>query len=152
MDEFAEIQISELGLKSRSEKEVYDLLCNEGSIYLPPIEDAHHKFISQILVGDKRCLKCSQVKVCRVPDLKGLTVEDLLAFGQQRATLNDYLPDYQYHKLPNRQWLCNVLNTLLGNTFTKFNWKECKKESNMWYGRNILVSRYSQNLLKYLKL
>ena len=81
MNQFAEIQISELSLKSKSKKEVYDLLCNEGSIYLPPIEDAHHKFISQVLVGDKKCLKLSQVKVCRVPHLKGLTVEDLIAFG-----------------------------------------------------------------------
>ena len=120
MDELSEIQISELGLKSKSKKEVYDLLCNEGSIYLPPIEDAHHKFISQILVGDKKYLKRSHVKVCRVPHLKGLTVEDLLVFGQLKVNLNDYLPDYEYHKLPNRQWLCNMLNTLLGSTFAKF--------------------------------
>ena len=76
MDAFSEIQISDLGLKSKSKKEVYDLLCNEGSVYLPPIDDAHHKYISQILVGDQKYLKCSQVKVCRVPHLKGLTVEE----------------------------------------------------------------------------
>ena len=111
MDTFAEIQISELGLKSRSKKEVYDLLCNEGSIYLPPIEDANHKLISQILVGDKRCLKSSQVKVYHVPDLKGLTVENLIAFGQQKATLNDHLSDYENHKLPNRH-CCATRSTL----------------------------------------
>ena len=119
MDAFAEIQISELGLKSKSKKEVYDLLCNEGSIYLPPIEDAHHKFISQILVGDKKYLKCSHVKVCRVPHLKGSIVEGLLLLGQQRVNLNNYLSDYEYHKPPNRQWLCNVLNPLLGRIFAK---------------------------------
>ena len=120
MNQFSEIQISELSLKSKSKKEVYDLLCNEDSIYLPSIEDAHHKFISQVLVGDKKCLKWSQVKVCRVPHLKGLTVEDLIAFRQENTKLIDYLPDYEYWKLPNRQWLWNVLNTLLGGTFTKF--------------------------------
>ena len=40
MDSFAEIQVSELGIKARSKKEVYNLLWNEGDVYLPPIEDA----------------------------------------------------------------------------------------------------------------
>ena len=151
MDAFSEIQISELILKSRSKKEVYDLLCNEGSIYLPPIEDAHHKFISQILVGNKRCLKCSQVKVCRIPHLKGLTIEDLLAFGQQRAALNDYLSDYEYHKLLNRQWLCNVFNTLLGNTFTKFVQERVQERVKHVVRKKDLSVMVLQNLLKYLK-
>ena len=57
MQAYAEIQISELGLKSRSKKELYDLLCNEGDIYLPPISDTHHKYIYKVLTGDKLFLK-----------------------------------------------------------------------------------------------
>ena len=73
-----------------------------------------------MIVGDKLHLKCKDVKVCRVPHLKGLTVDDLLKFGIEKANIMDYLPEYEYKKLPNRQWLCNVLHTLLGDTFTKF--------------------------------
>ena len=120
MELFAEIHAPELGLKAKSKKEVYDLLCNEGGIYFPPIDDAHHKYISQVIVGDKLHLKCKDIKVCRVPHLKGLTVDDLLKFGMEETNLIDYLPEYEYRKLPHRQWLCNVLNTLLGDTFTKF--------------------------------
>ena len=33
MNEYEEITINELGVKSKSKKEVYDLLCNEGDIF-----------------------------------------------------------------------------------------------------------------------
>ena len=64
-------------------------------------------------------MKCIQVKICCIPHLKGLIVGDLRAFGEKKTNLNDYLPDYGYHKIPNIQWLWNVLNTLLCNTFAK---------------------------------
>ena len=117
MDSFAEIQVSELGIKTRSKKEVYNLLWNEGDVYLSPIEDAYHRFISQILVGDKRYLKCSQIKVCSVPQWKGHLVEHLTSFAKEHIDIKAYLPDYEYHKLPNRQWLWNLLNTLIGDKF-----------------------------------
>ena len=120
MNHYAEIQISQIGLKSRSKKEVYDLLWNEGDIYLPPIRYAYHKFISQVIIGEKKLLKCSAIKVCRVPHLKHLRVEDLLAFGAKHINIDDYIPLYNYHKLPNREWLANVLNTLVGQKFKDF--------------------------------
>ena len=127
MESYEEIQVSELGIKAKSKKEVYNLLYNEGDVYLPLIEDVHHKFISQILVGDKRYLKCSQIKVCSVPQLKGLRVEDLLKFAEENIDIKGYLPDYEYRKLPNRQWLCNMLNTLIGEKF-KLYMKNVMKE------------------------
>ena len=120
MDFLAEIQVSELGLKSRSKKEMYDLLCVEGEIYLPLIADAHHKYISQILTGEKKYLKSTQIKVCSVPHLAGLQIADLLKFGRLNGVIDDYLPEYEYKKLPNREWLWNVLNTLLGESFKSF--------------------------------
>ena len=76
MDDYAEIHISELGIKSRSKKELYDLLWNEGGIYFPPIADANHKYISKVIVGDKLHLKWRNIHVCRIPHLKGLTVKN----------------------------------------------------------------------------
>ena len=89
MESYTEIQVSVLGIKTKSKKEFYNLLCNEGDVYLPPIEDAHLKFISQILVGDKRYLKCSQIKACSVPQLKGQHVEDLLKFAEESIDIKD---------------------------------------------------------------
>ena len=53
MADFCEIAINELAIKYRSKEEVYNLLCSEGAVYLPPIKDTSHSFISLILVGDK---------------------------------------------------------------------------------------------------
>ena len=63
MADFSEITMNELAIKCLSKKEVYNLLCNEGAVYLPPIQDTSRSFIYQILVGDKKYLKWSSVKV-----------------------------------------------------------------------------------------
>ena len=132
MESYAEIQVSVLGIKTKSKKEFYNPLYNEGDVYLPPIEDAHHKFISQILVGDKRYLKCSQIKVCSAPQLKGLCVEDLLKFAEESIDIKGYLPDYEYRKLPNRQWLCNMINAVIGKKF-KLYMKNVMKERIIYF-------------------
>ena len=64
------MNINEVALKSKSKKEVYDLMTTEGDIYLPPLGDTNYKFIAQIMWGDKLYLKCSEVKVCKVSHLK----------------------------------------------------------------------------------
>ena len=38
-------------------------------------------------------------------------------FAEEHIDIKAYLPDYEYHKLPNRQWLWNLLNTLIGDKF-----------------------------------
>ena len=131
------IHISELGIKSRSKKEVYDLLWNEGGIYFPPIADANHKYISQVIVGDKLHLKWRDINVCRIPHLKGLTVEEVVKFWEEKANISDYPPDYEYQKQPNRQWLCNVLNILLGDTFSDFVQQKLRIESRTLWERRI---------------
>ena len=57
MDSFTSMSINEVGLKSRSKKEMYNLLTIEGEIYLPPAGDTHDRFLSQIMCGDKKYLK-----------------------------------------------------------------------------------------------
>ena len=120
MQEFSEISIQQVGLKWRSKKEVYNLLTTEGGCYLPPLADSHYKYISQILVGDKKVIKWKDVKVCSVPHLKGLTIKDLLEFARTQVEVDIYIPDYEYDKTPNRNWIWNVINTLCQEEFQKF--------------------------------
>ena len=49
-----------------------------------------------------------------------MTQDELIQFGEVNANISDYLPDYEYQKQPNRQWWCNVLNTLLRYKFSVF--------------------------------
>ena len=88
MAEFSEITINKLAIKFRSKKEVYNLLCSEGAAYLPPVKDTSHSFISQILVGDKKYLKWSSVKVCTVPHYKMLRITDLIKFARAQVGID----------------------------------------------------------------
>ena len=106
-------------VKWRSKKEVYNLLWSEGGIYLAPIKDANHKYNSQIIVADNK-QKWKHVNVWTIPHYHKLRICDLLKFARSHIDIESYLPDYENNKYPNRQWLCNVLNTLLGSNLTKY--------------------------------
>ena len=120
MEEFSEISIQQMGLKWRSKREVYNLLTTEGGCYLPPLADSHYKYISQVLVGDKKVLKWKDVKVCSVPHLKGLKINELLEFARTHFDVDNYIPDYEYDKKPNRNWIWNIINSVCQGEFQKY--------------------------------
>ena len=120
MEDFSIMPISEVALKTISKKEIYDLITNEGEVYLPPMGDTQYKFISQIIWGDKLYLKCGEVKVCKVLHFKTLSVGSMLEFARNNTNIDEFLPDFNYQKLPNREWLWNLLNTILGEQFREF--------------------------------
>ena len=82
--------------------------------------DAHYKYISQILVGDKKAMKWKDIKVCTVPHLKGPAIADLLQFARNHVQIDDYIPCYEYSKNPNRDWISNIINTACQAEFQKF--------------------------------
>ena len=119
MEVYSEIGVKDLAIKARSKKEVYSLLVTEGGIYLPPLADAHYKYISKVIVGDNKYLKSKDVKVWQVPQIKGLKISHILEFARAKVDIDSYLPDYQYRKEPNRAWICNVINSLHHRRFPR---------------------------------
>ena len=95
-------------------------MTTEGDIYLSPLGDTHYKFISQTMWGDQLYLKCSEVKVCKVPNLKTLNVADLIEFAKENTNIDEFLPDYYYQKQPNVEWLWNILNRVIRERFKDF--------------------------------
>ena len=120
MQEYSEIPAQQIGLKWRSKKEVYNLLTVEGGYYLPPLADSNYKYISKVLVGDKKAIKWVDVKVCSVPHLKGLSIKELIEFSRTHFDVDTYIPDYEYDKNPNRNWIWNIINTLCQEDFKKY--------------------------------
>ena len=52
-----------------------------------------------------------------VPMYKGLTIDSILAEGRKCPEVENYLPDEKdLHRLP-RQWLANVIYTIVGEEF-----------------------------------
>ena len=54
MSEIQPMTAAELGLKAQSKKELYTLLQTDVGIYLPPINEANAKYISDVVSGAKK--------------------------------------------------------------------------------------------------
>ena len=48
------------------------------------------------------------IKAIRVLQLKSLRTKDILNFVRIRSDIFNYLPDYDYSKHPNREFLCSM--------------------------------------------
>ena len=52
--ESTKINVNEITIKASSKKEVYRLLQLEGDVYMPPIAQSNHQYVSGILSGTKK--------------------------------------------------------------------------------------------------
>ena len=120
MEMNVDFTIRDLAVKCRSKTELYNLLVREGSIFLPPIQDSTQKFLRELMLGDKQYINCNKVRVISVPHYKGLNVKDIIKFTRLHTNIDDYLPNYDYRKEPNRLWLCNLVNSLIQKEFQQF--------------------------------
>ena len=109
--------ISDVGTKCKSKSELYTVLTTEGGLYLPPKRDWTQKFLRQLMIGQKKVLHNDDVKVINVAQINGLRVPQILLFARAKMDIDKYLPDYDYEKEPNRSWLANVVNSLIGKKF-----------------------------------
>ena len=114
------LTINDVAIKAKSKKEIYYVLTCEGGIYLPPIMDANSTYLKDIVRGAKKFIYSKDVNVIKLPQIKRLYVADLLKWGKQNTLINSYLPTYKYVKMPNRDWLCNVLNTIAFDNFQNY--------------------------------
>ena len=112
-----EIIINNISIKARSKKEIYMVLSLEGGIYLPPILDANSKYIKDIMTDSKKYLYWKNINTIKVPHIKSLEIKNIITFARQHCQVDNYLPVYS--KLPNREWLCNIINILIPNQFIK---------------------------------
>ena len=117
MESYEEIGINDLEIKARSKKEVYSLLVTEDGIYLLPLTDFNYKCISQVIVGERKYLRSKDITVWHFLQILGLIISQLLEFARSRVNIDSYSPDYDYKKEPNRQWVCNFINSFIHNNF-----------------------------------
>ena len=112
--------INDISLKAKSKKKVYQVFIYEGGIYLPPILDANKNYIKDITTDKKMFLYWMQILTVKLPHIGSLSIKLVINFVIEWTNINDYLPTYKYNKLPNRDWLWNVVNTLANKEFSKF--------------------------------
>ena len=95
------------------------------------------------MIGRKLFVRCKDVKVIKVSHYKGLRIKDILSFASSRMNIEDYLPDYDYNKEPNRVRLCNIVNSLIEDEFKTYIAKKIKQR------KQVLI--HSQNLFMTVK-
>ena len=49
-----------------------------------------------------------------------MSIKDILVFAKRQTNIEKYLPTYEYNKFPNRDWLCNVINTIANEEFKEY--------------------------------
>ena len=50
----------------------------------------------------------------------GLHAKDLLKFASPKINIKKYLPEYEYSKESNKEWLWNLISTLITSEFHEF--------------------------------
>ena len=110
-----QITLNDVSVKAKSKKEVYSVLTVEGGLYLPPIMDSSKEYLKAIMTGKEKFLSSKDVNVIKLPQLKSLSIKEILVFAKKNTDIENYLPIYKYNKLPNREWLWNVINFIGGS-------------------------------------
>ena len=71
-------------------------------------------------MGKKRYIKSEDIRLIKVPQYKGLTVKNILEFAKKNIHIDRFLPEYDYLKEHNREWHCNIVNTIIPEIFQNF--------------------------------
>ena len=116
----AKITAAEFGAKFNSKREVFRFLSAECHVYLPSYESVTIWHLKDIAAKKKHAIKCEEVKVLHVPQFDGLSIEDMLNWGRTKPDVMRSLPpESEIEKLP-RQYIINVIYTLVGEPFSKW--------------------------------
>ena len=94
--------------------EVYRLISYECRLYVPSIETVTIAHLKDIITNKKISISLDDVKPINVPYYKGLSIEKILAFAGKYEIVQKALPDIKETLKFERSYICNVINTLLG--------------------------------------
>ena len=122
-----QLTTKEVGVKCKSKKELYKLLSTEGNLYLPPMLATNKGYLSGVMMRDKKFITCEDDRVIKVPQIEGLTIKEILEFAGSKINIQEYLPEYDYECEHNKEWLWNMIHSLLGESIRKHvekKWKE----------------------------
>ena len=109
--------VNDWAAKCRSKSELYNVLIRDGGIYHPPTQETTQKYLRDMMNRIKNYLNWKNMIVIKFPHIKGLTVKDIIEFAETQVDDHSYLSDFEYDETPNREWLLNIVNTLIPSEF-----------------------------------
>ena len=127
--QLAQLTASEYAAKFQSKREVYRFLASEVHVFLPPFENVTVWHLKDVQSGAKKRIKSDQAKHINVPQFEGLSIKDMQAFATAYPQLARYFPiEKEMEKLP-RQYIANVIYTIVGNPFAKWVESQMRKRN-----------------------
>jgi len=109
------------GAKYASKREVYRFLSHDCGAYLSSYDTMTVWHMRDLVGNKRRLIKCKDVRTIQVPQFEGLSIDEMLAFGEQYPEVMRALPSVRKEilKLP-RAYIANVIHTLVGEPFAKW--------------------------------
>ena len=93
-------------------------------------------FLKDQVSGRKKRIYGPNVQHITIPAYEGLTLKDIAEFAQDHPQVNDYLPDGKEVMKMSKQWIANVIHSVLKKTFS--NWVKQQVEKR---NREMVVER-----------
>ena len=95
----------------------YHFATVECRAYLPPFENVTIYFLKALITGSKKFIHTDKVQYLSVPQYDGLGIKEFLCEAGKYPATEQYFPDADdLRRLP-RQWVINVIYTLVGKPF-----------------------------------
>jgi hypothetical protein len=120
----SKVNVNELSSKMKSKKELYNFLLQDCQAYIPPMQSTNVYFLKQVMRGEKEVRKIiyffilvkyvrrDKVMVAAVPQIEGLTVEDMLDLAKNSPNVMKHIPDQRDWEHIDRKWLADVIYTV----------------------------------------
>ena len=67
LNQHASIPSKEFASKYRNKREIYNFLAAEVGIYLPPYDNVTIYFLKELMNGEKKMLKTTQIRTIHIP-------------------------------------------------------------------------------------
>ena len=138
--------------KFKAKSELINVLSREGNIYLLPQRDVTQKYLRKLLHGEKLYIKWSEVIYINVPQYDVHRAKDIIYFACSQFEIHKLLPDYEYNKEPNFDWLCNFINTIAPESLNKFIDKKIKERNKKLIDSQNLKISVNEEFIDILKI
>ena len=77
--------------------------------------------------GEKLYVSWKDLEVIKVPQYKGIKTSNILKFVATKTNINCYLSEYDFEKESNREWVCNLVSSLIPDELLRFVQKKVKE-------------------------
>ena len=107
------ITAKEFAAKYRDKREIYRFLASDVHVYLDSFENHTIWHLKDVAAGRKKKILAKAMKHISIPQYEGLTIADLLDYAKQYQSVMQALPPELEIKKLSRQYIANVIYTLV---------------------------------------